>query len=213
MKPSAILTDGQFSALMRAVAASRTWGGRRDAFLFHFLARTGLRISEALELRVEHLYLDQDPPFVLVRTLKRRRRSGKPAPPRDHVYLDAETATRARRHVAMLYQDAGIRFAHKEPRIPLFQARPAKRGRAERPMSSRNAAAVLKTWLRRAGLPSSVSLKAFRHYRSTTLLRRTGDLEFTRSQLRHASVSTTQIYLHTDPELVRGHLEKAAHRD
>ena len=44
--------------------------GPRDRALFLMLASTGMRIGECLQLRLEDLHLDEEPPYVDVKTAK-----------------------------------------------------------------------------------------------------------------------------------------------
>ena len=216
MNPSRVMTDRQFLALVRVLSASRAWTAQRDRFLFYFLGRTGLRISEALALRVRDFYLDVDPPFVRVLTLKSRRTTKGTAfrPSTDEVYLDVETARRARAYLNTTIPAYRSPASHKPAPVdaavfPSLKLRPGQRQRSFDAMTRRNAHKVFKTWARRAGLPAALTLHSFRHYRATTLLRRTGDLELTRHQLRHRDIRNTQVYQHVDPDLIRKQLERA----
>ncbi len=73
-------------------------------------------------------------------------------------------------------------------------------------MSTRNARRIFAVYRRRAHLRPGITLHSLRHYRGTVLLRATGDLEFVRQQLRHRFISSTQRYLHVDPERERKYL-------
>jgi integrase len=211
MKPSRAMTERQFKALIRAAASRRYVTAARDRFLFYFLGNTGLRITEALSLQVRDLYLDADPAFLRVVTIKRRR------PCHDEVYLDANTARLVRFYVSRtLPQLYAASVASSEafpgPACPLFLA--GRRGRIGgavprlQAMSRRNASWLFRTYARLAGLPPTIVLHSLRHYRGTMLLRRTADLEFTRAQMRHRSLRTTAVYQHADPDRVAGYLNK-----
>lgn len=54
-----------------------------------------------------------------------------------------------------------------------------------------------------AGLPERTSIHAMRHYCAIRTLEQSGDLYFTQRQLRHASLRTTERYLHLLPERAR----------
>ncbi len=209
MKASRAMTERQFKALIRAAASRRYVTAARDRFLFYFLGMTGLRITEALSLQVKDVYLDADPAFLRVLTIKRRR------PCHDEVFLDANTARLVRfyigRTLPQLYAaQAGADQAWPGPACPLFLA--GRRGRGAvlrlKAMSRRNATWLFRTYARLAGLPPSIVLHSLRHYRGTMLLRRTADLEFTRAQMRHRSLRTTAAYQHADPDRVAGYLNK-----
>lgn len=201
------MTERQFTALIRAAAGRRYVTASRDRFLFYFLGKTGLRITEALSLCVRDLYLDADPPFLRVLTIKRRK------PVHDEIYLDGNAARLARYYIARTLPQIYAASVGSSgpaaigPACPLFLA--GRRGRLPcKAMSRRNATFLFRTYARLAGLPPSIVLHSLRHYRGSMLLRRTADLEFTRHQMRHRSLKSTQVYQHTDPERISGYLDK-----
>lgn len=205
MKPSRAMSERQFKALIRAAASRRYVTAARDRFLFYFLGKTGLRITEALSLTVADLYLDADPPFLRVLTIKRKK------PRHDEIYLDANAARLCRFYIARTLPQLYARSCKADqawpgPACPLFLA--GARGRPTKAMGRRNATFIFRTYARLAGLPPTIVLHSLRHYRGTMLLRRTADLEFTRQQMRHRSLRTTAVYQHADPERVAGYLDK-----
>jgi integrase len=80
-------------------------------------------------------------------------------------------------------------------------------------MSRHNAKAIFRTYVRLANVSPSVTLHSLRHYRGTVLMRTTGDLEFTREQLRHSDARSVQTYLHTDPERRDRYLRQLERQD
>jgi integrase len=193
-----------FLALLRAAKERRRLTARRDYFLIYFMGRTGLRCSEALALRVRDLWLDADPPFVSVGTLKQKKKQT------DQVLLDARAARAARRYLrGTLRRLLRLGMVAPRPGDPVF---PAPRNRAGHdgrpPMSDRNARRIFDVYRRRAHLRPGITLHSLRHYRGTQLLRASGDMEFVRQQLRHRFISSTQRYLHVDPERERHYLAR-----
>ena len=190
----------QFRALVRQARDRKGRAAERDAFLLWFLGRTGLRISEALALRVDDVVLDASPPLVRVQTLKQKSKRGT----WDDVYLETTVVRRLRRWLKHgLPRALGRMPEAGDPLIPgaFGHALPGR-------MTRRNAARIFHFYARRAQLPQGVSLHSLRHYRGSVLYHATKDLEFTREQLRHARLSSTQRYLHQTPQQVQGYLEE-----
>lgn len=199
--------DG-FRALLRVAGERRRVTARRDRFLFYFLGRTGLRVSEALALRDGDFWFPPPassvPAFVRVRTLKRRG-----APTHDEVLLDRATA-RATRHYlnnilhALLTVDQRLQIG---PQLPVFPRR-SRTDALVRPLTRQAVWNLFRFYAARAGLPRSLVVHSLRHYRGTVLYQTTRDLAFTRAQLRHRRLETTRAYLHVSPSRVRRYLEQ-----
>ena len=202
-----MMEQKHFRALLRACKDRHRNTAKRDFHLFLFLGRTGLRISEALSLRVRDLYLAHDPPFCAVRTLKRKDSRI------DEVLLDAPASRGIARYLRrVLPAVLGRRVYDQDALFPAgLRHRWPTAGEIDPdrpPMTRRNALELFRYYARRAGLPPGMTLHSLRHYRGTQLYEKTRDLEFTREQLRHARLDTTQQYLHTSPEQIRRHLER-----
>lgn len=184
-----------FMALLRACSERNRVTSKRDYFLIYFLGRTGLRISEFLALTPRSFSLDSDPPFVRVVSLKRRGRRGI-----DPVLLEDRVVRLTRTYINKTMPGLSLRTGAK---LPVLM--PASSGR---PMTARNASYLFQQYARRARLREGITLHSLRHYRTTTLMQTTGDLEFVRQQIRHRNLSTTQQYLHVDPTLERKYLQR-----
>jgi integrase/recombinase XerC len=145
------------------------WIAARNAALITLLYGTGLRISEALSLK------RGDNPLGETLTIL-----GKGAKERAVPIIPA--VREAVEHYAQLCPfDAGRTGA-------LFLSRRAK------PMSPREAQALMQNLRGRLGLPSSATPHALRHSFATHLLTNGGDLRAVQELLGHASLSTTQKY-------------------
>lgn len=179
-----------FRALLAAAKDRRRTSARRDYFLIYLAGRTGLRASELLALRVRDLHLDTDPAFVSVSTLKQRKRQI------DQVLLEPRVVKRCRTYLRRVLPKLHP-IAHDGS--PLFPG-PQRPPLLERAMSIRNVDRIFAVYARRARLRPGVTFHALRHYRGWSLLTATGDVEFTRQQLRHRFLSSTQRYLGVTPE-------------
>lgn len=199
------LTEPEFGQLMRAVSERDTLHRARDRAIFLTLGRTGLRAGELVTLRVEDVKLESSPPFLWVSTLKVRKRQ------RDTVLLErsvrAELKSWIYRGLALFHElPASARI---KPDAFLFPAGERMRPQIQNgPMSTRNLSQLFRFYADRAKLPREITLHGLRHFRAMTLYARTRDLEFTRRELRHRSISSTGVYLHTTPEQARDYLSK-----
>jgi len=157
-----------------------TFEGRRNKALVHMLADAGLRISEALRLRIEDVQFG-------TRTLSVREGKGG----KDGIgFFGAETAHALRAWLATRHGAMAEDF--------LFVSRG---GRA---LSKDYATHLLHRLSVRAGLPRKLGPHALRHYAATSILRQTGDLELVRQVLRHESLTMSLRYARlAAPEISR----------
>lgn len=149
------------------------WTAARDAAVLTLLWGSGLRVSEALSLKV------RDAP--LAETIRIRGKGGKerivPVLPVARRAVDAYLAR--------------LPFP-VEPEAPLF------RGRRGGALGPREVARAMERARRQLGLPSSATPHALRHSFATHLLDAGGDLRAIQELLGHASLSTTQAYTAVD---------------
>ena len=149
------------------------WLGSRDAALLTLLYGAGLRISEALGLKRGDVPLGQTLTVL-----------GKGSKERSIPVLPL-VAT------ALADYAAQIPF-NGPPGSPLFLSRRGK------PMSPREAQALMQRLRGRLGLPEKATPHALRHSFATHILQGGGDLRSVQELLGHASLSTTQIYTAMD---------------
>jgi integrase/recombinase XerC len=149
------------------------WLGARDAALLTLLYGAGLRISEALSLKRGDVPLSES----LTILGKGRKERVVPVLPLLRAAVDDYAAR--------------IPFTGA-PSAPLFLSR---RGR---PMSAREAQALMQKLRGRLGLSERATPHALRHSFATHLLQGGGDLRSIQELLGHASLSTTQTYTAVD---------------
>ncbi len=159
-------------------ACPETYEGRRNKALVALLADSGLRISEALRLRIENVNF-------ATRTINVRSGKGQ----KDGVgFFGAETAQHLRSWLA--------KRKEAQPEDHLFTD---KRGRS---LTRSHGVHILHRLSERAGLLHKVGPHALRHYAATSILRQTGDLELVRQVLRHESLAMALRYAHlTKPDV------------
>lgn len=194
------LTEPEFAVFMRAISERGGRNRARDRALFLTAGRTGLRAGELVRLKVEDVKLDSSPPFVWVSTLKRRR------PERDTVLLERAVCAELKRWIygGGLHRLYGL--FHSEAVPPASLLFPSRGFRS--PMTTRNLSQLFRFYAERARLPREITLHGLRHFRAMTLYAKTGDLEFTRRELRHRGISSTGVYLHTTPDQAKAYLTK-----
>jgi site-specific recombinase XerD len=153
-------------------ACPHTFEGRRNKALVALLADSGLRIGEALRLRIA------DMNFVAFTLTVRGGKGGK-----DGVgYFGPEAAQLIRGWLKVRKETA--------PGDYLFADREG------RPLSRNHGTHILHRLSVRAGLTRKVGPHALRHYAATSILKQTGDLELVRQVLRHESLAMALRYTH-----------------
>jgi len=163
-------TDEAVRALLGA--CDESFEGRRNKALVGLLADSGLRISEALRLRIE------DVRFAERTLVVKGGKGGKDGTG----FFGAETAQVMRAWLA------ARRDAHTEDFLFV--------DRQGRPLSRDYGTHLLHRLSVRAGLPHKIGPHQLRHYAATSILKQTGDLELVRQVLRHESLTMALRYAH-----------------
>jgi integrase/recombinase XerC len=172
--PAKRLTD----ARLRAGEARESWVLARDAAVLALLYGSGLRISEALNLKVKDI----------------------PAPGQGDTLVVTGKGNKTRMVPVLLpvLQLIADYFAicpyRRAPDAPAFVG---AKGGALSPRIIQLAMAGLRGAL---GLPDTATPHALRHSFATHLLARGGDLRSIQELLGHASLSTTQVYTAVDAD-------------
>ena len=155
--------------LAEAATNDIEWLAARDVALLTLLYGAGLRISEALSLKRGDVPLG--------RTITILGKGGK-----ERSVPVLPVVAEAIAHYAEQCPYTGARAA------PLFLSRRGK------PMSPREAQALMQKLRGQLGLPERATPHALRHSFATHLLAHGGDLRSVQELLGHASLSTTQTY-------------------
>ena len=152
------------------------WMAARDAAILELFYSSGLRLAELASLEVK----DLDPIGETVRVL------GKGS--RERI---VPVGTPALEAISRYRQQAGVQSG------PLFL------NKSRRRLGHRSIWLLLKTYVREAGLPATLSPHKLRHSFATHLLDNGADLRGVQSLLGHTSLSTTQIYTHVTTERLK----------
>ena len=165
------LSVDEVVSIIDAVNTS-TWMGKRDKALLEILYGCGLRVSEAVGLKQNLLYLDEG--FVRV--------IGKGD--KERLVPIGEAASDA---IVAYLEDRPAEIASSEY---LFVNRYGK------PLSRVSAFKIVKAAAVLAGVRKKISPHTFRHSFATHLIENGADIRLVQEMLGHESVSTTEIYTH-----------------
>jgi integrase/recombinase XerD len=157
--------------------------GRRNKAMLEVLYGCGLRVSELTELRLSHVYFDQE--FIRVTGKGHKERLvpiGRTALKEIRNYLpDRHSLPRIERdHEDILFLN---RRGRKLSRVMVFT--------------------LIKDLVAAAGIKKNISPHTFRHSFATELIDRGADLRAVQEMLGHESILTTEIYTHLDREFLR----------
>lgn len=176
--PPRALTAAEEGRLRAALDTARTAVELRDRALVSLLLGTGLRLAEALAVRVEDVDLDEG----LVR-LRVQKAGGEAV-----VYYGADVRVELERQVGG--RAHGWLFA----------------GGDGGPLRDRHARRRIKSLFEVAALPPEASPHTLRHSFAMSLYRKTGDLLLVREALRHRTVAAALAYARCGPERLRSAL-------
>jgi integrase/recombinase XerD len=186
------LSRSELAALIDA-PDRRTSRGRRDSVLLLFLARTGARVSEALNVDAADLQLGRPHPQVLLWGKGRKQRM---------VPLPDDLA----KALEELLRERGI---GRHDSLPLFVGRRGQRlTRFGATHIVRRAVATASKRIPRL-VRKHVSPHVLRHSLAMTLLQSGVDLLTIQAWLGHAQVATTHRYASADVQMMRRGLEQA----
>ena len=172
------------------------FGACRDRAILEVFYGGGLRLSELAGLDLGDLDLDQGVLRVWGKGGKERLAFlGKPA-------REALAAYLARRRV-LTKDPKKLDRTGAPASAPLFLNRRGGR------LTSRSVARLVGKWARLAGLSQALTPHGLRHSFATHLLEGRADLRTVQELLGHASISSTQRYLHTDLDYLMEEYDKA----
>ncbi len=182
-----VLSYEEIENILSQLDLSKPEGGRNKAIL-ETMYSCGLRVSEAVNLKISQLYLDVG--FIRV--------TGKGD--KERLVPIGSSATK----YILLYKDQ-IRC-----HIPV---KPGKEdflflNRRGSPLTRVMIFIMIKDLAKKAGIVKNISPHTFRHSFATHLVEGGADLRAVQEMLGHESITTTEIYTHLDREFLRKTLEK-----
>jgi integrase/recombinase XerD len=175
----------EIEKLLQAVDLSKPEGGRNRAMI-EVLYSSGLRVSELVELRLNHVYADIGFLRVIGKGNKERLVPiGRDAMKYLKIYMD-EIRGRPPHKTAQKGFESYVflnRNGKKLTREMIFM--------------------IIKALAVEIGLKKSISPHTFRHSFATHLIEGGADLRAVQEMLGHESITTTEIYTHLDRDYLR----------
>ena len=182
-----VLSFEEIEQVIAQIDLSKPEGGRNKAIL-ETMYSSGLRVTEAINLKISSLYLDVGFIRVIGKGDKERLVPiGSDAIKFIKLYKDT-----IRVHQTPAKDNEDILFLNN-------------RGRA---LSRVMIFYIIKDLIRKAGITKSISPHSFRHSFATHLVEGGADLRAVQEMLGHESITTTEIYTHLNREFLRDTLDR-----
>ena len=173
----AVLSLAEVEAILESVDLRKPFG-KRDRAILEVLYGCGLRVSEAANLRISHVYLDEGFVNVIGKGDKQRLVPlGEVAADAIRAYLPDRPNPKERKYEDYLFLN---RFGTPLSRISIFN--------------------LVKDQAMAAGIQKEISPHTFRHSFATHLIENGADLRIVQEMLGHESILTTEIYTHIDTQ-------------
>lgn len=182
-----VLTFSEIEAIINAIDLTTPEGGRNKAIL-ETMYSCGLRVTEAVNLRLSCLYLDIGFIKVIGKGDKERL-----------VPIGKDAVKFIRLYTGNVRNQLKIAPGHEDF---LFLNRRGKK------LSRVMIFLILKELVKIADIGKNVSPHTFRHSFATHLVEGGADLRAVQEMLGHESITTTEIYTHLDREFLRTTLQQ-----
>lgn len=181
-----LLTREEVIALLAAPGTGDAFG-LRDTALLEFMYATGCRVSEAVDLTLGHLHLDQSMVRLIGKGDKHRLVPlGDPA--RDALWAWIE---RGRPQLVKRPSEKHVFVNHRGKRL-----------------TRQGCWGTLRRHAETAGIDRAISPHKLRHSFATHLLEGGCDLRSLQTLLGHADIATTEVYTHLDQAHVRASYDR-----
>lgn len=182
-----VLSFEEIENIISQIDLSKPDGGRNKAIL-ETLYSCGLRVTELVNLKISHLYLDVGFIRVLGKGDKERL---------------VPVGSSAVKYINIYKNDIRVHITPKQGSEDILFLN--NRGsRLSRVMIF----LIIKDLVRKAGIKKNISPHTFRHSFATHLIEGGADLRAVQEMLGHESITTTEIYTHLDREFLRKTLEQ-----
>lgn len=170
-----VLSVEEVSAILDSVDVS-TWQGKRDRAILEVLYGCGLRVSEAVELKISCLYFDEG--FIRIIGKGNKERlvpAGEMAADAVNEYIEHRPSPYDAKSDDLVFLN---RFGRSLSRQSMFK--------------------MIKKQALIADVRKEISPHTFRHSFATHLVENGADLRLVQEMLGHESLTTTEIYTHVD---------------
>ena len=170
-----VLSEEEVAAMIDSVSPA-PWQGVRDKAILEVLYGCGLRVSEAVNLRISCLFMKEGFVRIIGKGNKERLVPiGDMAVDAVEDYLRVRPAPADADSSDVLFLN---RFGRSLSRVSMFT--------------------MIKTQALAAGIRKDISPHTFRHSFATHLIEHGADLRMVQEMLGHESIATTEIYTHID---------------
>ncbi len=170
-----VLSEEEITSIIESVDTS-TWQGLRDRAILEILYGCGLRVSEAVGLKISCLYFDEGFIRIIGKGNKER------LVPVGEMAMDAVMAYMERRPEPADDASSDLLFLN----------------RFGRSLSRQSMFKMIKAQALIADIRKEISPHTFCHSFATHLVERGADLRLVQEMLGHESITTTEIYTHVD---------------
>ncbi|MBQ8062002.1 MAG: site-specific tyrosine recombinase XerD [Bacteroidales bacterium] len=170
-----VLSVEEVESIISSVDLTK-WTGVRDRAILEVLYGCGLRVSEAVGLKISHVYLDEG--FVRVVGKGNKERIvpiGEMAVAAVRNYMEVRPEPESSQYDDTMFLN---RFGKPLSRVSMFN--------------------MVKKQAMAAGVNKEISPHTFRHSFATHLIENGADLRVVQEMLGHESILTTEIYTHID---------------
>lgn len=172
-----VLSVQEIESIIDSIDLSEPFGERNKAII-EMLYGCGLRVSELINLKLSHLFLNEG--FIRV--------TGKGDKERLIPVGDA-----AKKQLLIYIREVRIHYSPvKEAEDIIFINRSGKK------LSRQMVFIMIKKQCEKAGIKKNVSPHTFRHSFATHLVQNGADLRAVQELLGHVSITTTELYTHLD---------------
>lgn len=170
-----VLSVEEVSAIIESVKLD-TWNGIRDRAVLEFLYGCGLRVSEAVNMKISDLFMKDNFLKVIGKGNKERLvPMGEMAVDAINSYLAVRPEPADRKSDDVLFLN---RFGKSISRVSMFN--------------------MVKRQAMLAGVTKNISPHTFRHSFATHLIENGADLRVVQEMLGHENIATTEIYTHIE---------------
>lgn len=184
-----VLSYHEINQLISAIDLSKP-EGVRDKAMMETLYGCGLRVSELVNLKISSLFLDVDFVKVIGKGNKERLVPvGNSAIKAIKIYKNE-----IRNHLTIRTGNENILFLNM------------RKGHLSSKLSTVSVFLLIKKLAKQIGLKKTISPHTFRHSFATHLIEGGADLRAVQEMLGHASITTTEIYMHLDRDYLRSTL-------